>query len=114
MDTDIGQGIGIFLIAAFLIFAVPVVALLGWAIIHGMRRGARLWRALLAALLVTAGTSGATYAWWNWGGWFVYDYFRNAATETVFWLGLLVIPVGGIVFGIWAVSRAGRRQLPSA
>ena len=110
MDTSIGQGIGIFLLVVFLIFAVPVVALIGWAIIRGSRRGVRLWW----TLLVTAGTSGATYAWWNWVGWFVFDYFRNAATETAFWLGLLLIPVGGIVFGVWVVSRVGHRQLTSA
>lgn len=111
MDTDIGKGIGIFLISAFLIFAVPVVVLLGWAIIHGMRRGARLWRALLVALLVTAGTSGAIYAWWNWVGWFS-SIFNNDATGILFFLGFLVIPIGGIAFGIWAVSRAARRPLP--
>lgn len=113
MDTSIGQGIGIFLLAAFLIFAVPVATLLGWAIIRGLRRGHQLWRTLLVALLVTAGTSGATYAWWNWAGWIVFDNFRNVATETIFWLGLLSIPVGGIALGIWAVSRAGRPQRPS-
>ncbi|MYC31956.1 MAG: hypothetical protein F4X64_02125 [Chloroflexi bacterium] len=111
MDIDIGQGIGIFLIAAFLIFAVPVVVLLGWAIIRGMRRGARLWRALLVASLVTAGTSGAVYVWWNWVGPFVFD-LRNDAIGILFFLAFLFIPIGGIAFGIWAVSQAGRPPLP--
>jgi len=63
------------------------------------------------ALLVTAGTSGAVYAWWNWVGPFVFD-LRKDAIGILFFLGFLVIPIGGIAFGIWAILRAARRPLP--
>ena len=92
----------------FMVLVFPVIVLIAWAVIQGVQKGARLWRALAVGLLASAGTVGALVAWWYVVGGLVPLSFAEDLSIVVWVLGLFIIPIIGVSVGIWIVLRVAR------
>lgn len=99
--------------ALFLFFGLPVIVLVGRAILRGTEQGVSFWRVLGAGVLIAAATIGAFVGWiWLWVAGPIADAYGiesiNWWADLIFVGILLLIPVGGVVGGVWALGRMGR------
>ncbi len=99
--------------ALFLFFGLPVIVLVGRAILRGTEKGVSFWRVLGAGVLIAAATIGAFVGWiWLWVAGPIADAYGiesiNWWADLIFVGILLLIPVGGVVGGVWALGRMGR------
>ena len=97
------------------LFVVPIVALVGWGIVRGSKKGVSLWRTLGTGFLVATATISAVIGWGYL--WFTGPVIRAVARSDagewiliVVVLGFLLIPIAGIVLGVYAIRRVGRTQ----
>ena len=104
--------LGAFYMVLFLFFGLPVIVLVGRAIFKGSEQGASRWRTLGLGLLIAAATVGALSGWiWLWVFGPLYEVFgfhQHTFRDTTFVVGLFAIPIGGVVLGVWILSRMGR------
>ena len=97
------------------LFGAPILALVGWAIVRGSKKGVSLWRTLGTGFLVATVTISAVIGWGYL--WFTGPVYRAVARSNagewiliVVVLGFLLIPIAGIVLGIYAIRRVGRAR----
>ena len=99
--------------ALFLFFGLPVIVLVGRAILRGTEKGVSFWRVLGAGVIIAAATIGAFVGWiWLWVAGPIADAYGiesiNWWADLIFVGILLLTPVGGVVGGVWALGRMGR------
>ena len=104
---------GAVFVVLFLFFGLPVIILVGRALLRGIEKGVSFWRVLGAGVLIAAATIGAFVAWfWLWADGPIADAYGiesiNWWADLIFWGILLLIPVGGVVGGVWALGRMGQ------
>lgn len=104
---------GAVFVVLFLFFGLPVIILVGRALLRGTEKGVSFWRVLGAGVLIAAATIGGFVGWfWLWADGPIADAYGIESiswwTDLIFWGVLLLIPVGGVVGGVWALGRMGR------
>ena len=92
------------------ILVVPLVILIGWAVVKSFQKSTSAWRVVVASLSMTVATVAAFIGWWFVGiqgpiGDLVP--FHSPWANSL-WLGFLAIPIAGFVGTVWLVGRVGR------